>query len=243
MSRYNLEDIIAAVKAGEISETQGVELLERSAKYQESSQNSKENRLKAKMGFIDANVASNRDNPEEILLERERLAELVDLWAAVEEVLTPRQLEIFMMFIECQENCAEVGRELGVTQQAVFKTIQGIRKKIQKHLGDMLNEYREVLLPPQSLKEATKPMGVGYIFEKEMKMPVESSWQTKYGRKIFYTKEICHMPEYLANTNSYSICTICEEKCTRKIEFPMQPRLSEEKEKIIKAIIARNRVA
>lgn len=243
MSRYNLEDIIAAVKAGEISEMQGLELLERSAKYQESSQNSKEYRLKARIGFIDANISSNKDNPEEILLERERLSELIDLWAEVEKVLTSRQMEIFRLFVENRGSYSEVGRIAGISKPVVFKTIQSIRKKIQKHLGDMVDEYREILLPPQSLQEATKPMGVGYIFEKEMKMPIGSSWQTKHGRKVWKTKEICHIPEYLANTNSYSICTICEEKCTRKIEFPVQPRLSEEKEKIIKAIIARSRVA
>ena len=72
------------------------------------------------------------------------------------------------------------------------------------------------MLLPQIAQEAQKALGVGQPFEQEMKLAVGSSWQTRFGRKVFKTQTACHMPEYLHNTNSDSVCTLCGKKCSRR---------------------------
>ena len=104
MARYTIEDIISAVQAGEVTEQQAAGDLSRLGKYQESSQSSKETKLKMKLTFVDLSIASNKNNPEAVLLERERLTELLELWQRMETALTARQLEILKAYLQCGKN-------------------------------------------------------------------------------------------------------------------------------------------
>lgn len=106
MARYTIEDIISAVQAGEVTEQQAAGDLSRLGKYQESSQSSKETKLKMKLTFVDLSIASNKNNPEAVLLERERLTELLELWQRMETALTARQLEILKAYLQCGKKCS-----------------------------------------------------------------------------------------------------------------------------------------
>ena len=201
MARYTIEDIISAVQAGEVTEQQAAGDLSRLGKYQESSQSSKETKLKMKLTFVDLSIASNKNNPEAVLLERERLTELLELWQRMETALTARQLEILKAYLQCGKNTMAAARSLGISQPVIFKTIKSVRQKLQNRFGIRLKAFKEILLLPQIAQEAQKALGVGQPFEQEMKLAVGSSWQTRFGRKVFKTQTACHMPEYLHNTN------------------------------------------
>lgn len=242
MARYTIEDIIRAVQSGEVTEQQAAGDMSRLGKYQESSQSSKETKLKTKLTFIDLGIASNKSNPEAVLLERERLSELLDLWQKMENSLTPRQMEILTAYLRCGKNTMAAARSLGISQPVIFKTIKNIRRKLQNRFGKKISEFKEILLLPQTLPEAQKPMGVGQPFEQEMKLAVGSSWQTRFGRKVFKTKTQCHMPEYLQNTRSHSLCTLCDKKCTRRDMFSEVPQMQSWKKERLEMIFTANRV-
>lgn len=242
MARYTIEDIICTVQAGEMTEQQAAGDLNRLGKYQESSQSSKETKLKMKLAFINLGIASNKNNPEAVLLERERLAELLDLWQKMETALTARQLEILQAYLRSGKNTMAAARSLGISQPVIFKTIKSVRQKLQNRFGSRLNNFKEILLLPQAAQEAQKALGVGQPFEQEMKLAVGSSWQTRFDRKVFKTKTMCHMPEYLQHTNSNSVCTLCDKKCTRREMRTETPLLQPWKQDRLEQIIAANRV-
>ena len=200
MARYTIEDIISAVQAGEVTEQQAAGDLSRLGKYQESSQSSKETKLKMKLTFVDLSIASNKNNPEAVLLERERLTELLELWQRMETALTARQLEILKAYLQCGKNTMAAARSLGISQPVIFKTIKSVRQKLQNRFGIRLKAFKEILLLPQIAQEAQKALGVGQPFEQEMKLAVGSSWQTRFGRKVFKTQlpvicpNICIIP-------------------------------------------------
>lgn len=242
MARYTIDDIICAVKAGALSERQAAGDLLRLCKYQESSQSSKEHKLKLRLAFIEQGIASNKNNPESVLLERERLSELLCLWNKIEAALTGRQMEILKVYLRSGENTMAAARNLNISQPVIFKTIKNVRQKLQSRFGKKLGDFKEILLLPQAVPEVQKALGVGQPFEQEMKLAVGSSWQTRFGRKVFKTKTMCHMPEYLQNTRSHSQCTLCDKKCTRRdmlVEAPVMPPWKKER---IENIIVANRV-
>lgn len=170
MARYTIEDIISAVQAGEVTEQQAAGDLSRLGKYQESSQSSKETKLKMKLTFVDLSIASNKNNPEAVLLERERLTELLELWQRMETALTARQLEILKAYLQCGKNTMAAARSLGISQPVIFKTIKSVRQKLQNRFGIRLKAFKEILLLPQIAQEAQKALGVGQPFEQEMKL-------------------------------------------------------------------------
>ena len=243
MARYTIEDIISAVQAGEVTEQQAAGDLSRLGKYQESSQSSKETKLKMKLTFVDLSIASNKNNPEAVLLERERLTELLELWQRMETALTARQLEILKAYLQCGKNTMAAARSPGISQPVIFKTIKSVRQKLQNRFGIRLKAFKEILLLPQIAQEAQKALGVGQPFEQEMKLAVGSSWQTRFGRKVFKTQTACHMPEYLHNTNSDSVCTLCGKKCSRREMRTERPLLQPWKKDRLEQIIAANRVS
>lgn len=148
MARYTIEDIISAVQAGEVTEQQAAGDLSRLGKYQESSQSSKETKLKMKLTFVDLSIASNKNNPEAVLLERERLTELLELWQRMETALTARQLEILKAYLQCGKNTMAAARSLGISQPVIFKTIKSVRQKLQNRFGIRLKAFKEILLLP-----------------------------------------------------------------------------------------------
>ena len=219
MARYTIEDIISAVQAGEVTEQQAAGDLSRLGKYQESSQSSKETKLKMKLTFVDLSIASNKNNPEAVLLE------------------------ILKAYLQCGKNTMAAARSLGISQPVIFKTIKSVRQKLQNRFGIRLKAFKEILLLPQIAQEAQKALGVGQPFEQEMKLAVGSSWQTRFGRKVFKTQTACHMPEYLHNTNSDSVCTLCGKKCSRREMRTERPLLQPWKKDRLEQIIAANRVS
>lgn len=243
MARYTIEDIIRAVQAGEVTERQAAGDLNRLGRYQESSQSSREAKLKMKLAFVAHGIASHKNNPEAVLLERERLTELLDLWCKMAAALTARQLEILTAYLQCGENTMAAARRLSISQPVIFKTIKSLRQKLQNKFGRKLSDFKEILLLPPTAAAVQKALGVGQPFEQEMKLAVGSSWQTRFGRKVFKTRTVCHMPEYLQHTNSNSVCTLCDKKCTRREMRTEKPVLQTWKQERLELIITANRVS
>lgn len=156
---------------------------------------------------------------------------------------TAGNLEILKAYLQCGKNTMAAARSLGISQPVIFKTIKSVRQKLQNRFGIRLKAFKEILLLPQIAQEAQKALGVGQPFEQEMKLAVGSSWQTRFGRKVFKTQTACHMPEYLHNTNSDSVCTLCGKKCSRREMRTERPLLQPWKKDRLEQIIAANRVS
>ena len=243
--KLELEDIIEATKKGQISEQEAMRRLDVEFSYKQQSEDIKEYAKTKKYNErnIDNLIASHTSDPADIILERERLNTICDLWEQLQTVLTERQVEILTAFVETNGNYSDIARRYDINRQSINDILNSIRKRVSKLDINFLDLCKEALTPAQSTFVAVKPSGMGQPYEREMCLPVGSSWQTRFGKQVYTVKNICHIPEYLTNTNSDSICTICEYKCTRLKEFPEQPKPSQEHQDKIMAIIAKNRIA
>lgn len=243
--KLELEDIIEATKKGQISEQESIQKLNVEFSYKQQSEDIKEYAKTKKYNErnVGTLITSHTSDPADIVLEKERLNTICDLWEQLQTVLTERQVEILTAFVETNGNYSDIARRFNITKAGVNKTLKLIRGHVSKLDVDFLDLCKEALTPAQSTFVAVKPSGMGQPYEREMCLPIGSSWQTRFGKQVYTTKNICHIPEYLTNTNSDSICTICEFKCTRLKEFPEQPKPSQEHQDKIMAIIAKNRVA
>lgn len=178
-------------------------------------------------------------SPEEILIKKENYNEKMELIAEIKRLLTPKQLEVFSMFVETQNEC-ETARRLQCSREPVHTLLRRIRHKLSKKLGSKLDMLKESLLPTIHVNLHIKPMSLGQPYEQVMELPIDMKWQGAYGIKQNKKSKVCGIPEYLEQTKSGSVCNICEDKCTRKESFPAMPERSKESLDKFMAIIDAN---
>jgi DNA-directed RNA polymerase specialized sigma24 family protein len=178
-------------------------------------------------------------SPEDAYINKENEKERDELINIINSTLTRTQLKTFKVYMETL-NIRETARKLRKSEPVVFRAITAARKKILSCLGDRLEDFKAALLPEQSRRIAHKPIGMGHPYEHEMALAEGLSWQGAYGVKKYTRSCPCHIPEYLQDTKSDSICTICEESCTRKDEFPQYRYVSKEHQDEIDAITLAN---
>lgn len=178
-------------------------------------------------------------SPEDIYINKENEKERDELINIINSTLTRTQLKTFKVYMETL-NIRETARKLRKSEPVVFRAITAARKKILSCLGNRIEDFKAALLPEQSRRIAHKPVGMGQPYEQEMALADGLSWQGAYGIKRYTKSCPCHIPEYLQDTKSGSICTICEESCTRKDEFPQYRYVSKEHQDEIDAITLAN---
>lgn len=236
------DNIVNAAKNGLISANDASEMLERLAKYDESRFKDRDRmivRRYSNIHNIDCEVDYN--SPEEILIQKEKQKEADEVYKIIRVALS--EYEYFILNESTYKSLREIGERLNLSEQYLSKLLQDIRAKVIAAMGDKAETYKLSFQEPQSVNTPNEPPSMGFPYEQEMKLPLDMTWQGKYGSVREKRKDLkCRIPEYLAGCGSMSICTICDEKCSRKECFPEQPELSEEKKAIIMSIIDNNTV-
>ena len=234
------DNIVNAAKNELISAEDATAMLERLAKYDESRFKDKDHQIVRRYSNnygVDYEIDYN--SPEEILIKKEKQKEAEEVYKIIRVALS--DYEYFILNESTYKSQESIGQALALSQQEISKKLQKIKTKVIAAMGDKAETYKLTFQEPQSVNTPGNPPAAGFPYEQEMKLPFGLSWQGKYGTDRQWKKDQkCHIPEYLAGSGS--ICTICEEKCSRKECFPKQPELSDEKKAIIMAIIDKNTV-
>lgn len=236
------DNIVNAAKDGRISAEDATAMLERLAKYDESRFKDKDYQIVRRYSNnygVDYEIDYN--SPEEILIKKEKQKEAEEVYKIIRVALS--DYEYFILNESTYKSLRDIGESLALSEPYLVKYLKKIRAKVIAAMGDKAETYKLTFQEPQSVNTPGNPPAAGFPYEQEMKLPFGLSWQGKYGTDRQWKKDQkCHIPEYLAGCGSVSICTICEEKCSRKECFPKQPELSDEKKAIIMAIIDKNTV-
>lgn len=218
-------------------------MLERLAKYDES--RFADNDSKITRRYINNyNVGDDIDynSPEEVLIRKEKQQEAEEIYKIIRVALS--DYEYFILNESTYRSLRDIGESLAVSEPYLVKYLKKIKEKVIAAMGTKVEAYKETFQEPQSIATPNAPVSMGCPYEMEMKLPLFMTWQGKYGSfKELKKTQVCRIPEYLAGCNGAGvICTICEEKCTRKECFPKIPELPEEKKAVIMAIIDKNTV-
>ena len=236
------DNIVNAAKDGRISAEDATAMLERLAKYDESRFKDKDHQIVRRYSNnygVDYEIDYN--SPEEILIKKEKQKEAEEVYKIIRVALS--DYEYFILNESTYRSLRDIGESLALSEPYLVKYLKKIRAKVIAAMGDKAETYKLTFQEPQSVNTPGNPPAAGFPYEQEMKLPFGLSWQGKYGTDRQWKKDQkCHIPEYLAGCGGVAICTICEEKCSRKECFPKQPELSDEKKAIIMAIIDKNTV-
>ena len=236
------DNIVNAAKNELISAEDASEMLERLAKYDESRFRDKDRQILRRYSNnygVDYEIDYN--SPEEVLIQKEKQKEAEEVYKIIRVALS--DYEYFILNESTYKSTYDIGKALALDHSTVLRKLQKIKAKVIAAMGDKAEIYKETFQEPQKISSPSDPISLGQPYEAEMKLPKGMSWQGKYGTDRQWKKDLkCRIPEYLEGCGGISICTICEEKCSRKECFPKQPELSEEKKAIIMAIIDKNTI-
>lgn len=214
------------------------------AAYENSYQKTKQNKIFNRLSLT-YNDISFSDSPEEILLEKEKRAEKMAFACIVRSELTGKEYKLLLGSTKMSQR--EIAERLCISQPAVIKQLNKIRKKVIDSIRDKFKQdpenYSQLFNQIPTLHTPKQPIGMGQPYEAEMRLPLDMSWQGMYGRVIQMKKEECKIPEYFKSSKIDSICNICKQKCTRKESFPPYSNpLPQWKRDIINRIIAENTI-
>lgn len=173
----------------------------------------------------DERYLSYKQNPEEILIDKERKQTIKDFWLRLKERLTETEMETLMVFIETGNKGRETARRLGKDEKQVRRNMGYIQKKACKLLEEMgltADDIKDVLRPEINLGSPRHCTGVGYPFEKYLSLAPGKRWTFRWGSERVSINKPCMIPEYLKASGCDGICNICceSETCKRLDAFP-----------------------
>lgn len=236
------DNIVNAAKNGLISAEDATAMLERLEKYDESRFKGEDHKLVRRYSNnygVDYEIDYN--SPEEVIIQKEKQREAEEVYKIIRVALS--DYEYFILNESTYKSLDSIGEALAIPKTTLWEKLQKIKAKVIATMGDKAEMYKLTFQEPQSVNTPNDPPSMGFPFEQEMKLPLGMTWQGKYGSNRQWKKnQHCKIPEYLNSSGSVSICTICEEKCSRKECFPKQPELSKEKQAVIMAIIDKNTI-
>lgn len=168
---------------------------------------------------------SYKDNPEQILLEKERKDFVERFVGLLKAELSPTDMAYISEYMIFSNNASEASRKLGVSHTTIIDALGRAKKKALQLLEDMgmeVGDLKEYFRPNISNFHTQSASSVGYPSESYMKLPARRTWTLRFGSERFTTKKTCLMPEFLKASNCKCICNICNNdyKCTRKDAFP-----------------------
>lgn len=236
------DNIVNAAKDGRISAEDATAMLERLEKYQTSTWEHDDFRLiRRYANNLGLYNEIDYNSPEEVVIQKEKQREAEEVYKIIRVALS--DYEYFILNESTYKSLDSIGEALAIPKTTLWEKLQKIKAKVIAAMGDKAETYKITFQEPQSINTPNDPPSMGFPYEQEMKLPRGMSWQGKYGTETTWKKnQHCNIPEYLAGSGSVSICTICEEKCSRKECFPKQPELSKEKQAVIMAIIDKNTI-
>ncbi len=166
-----------------------------------------------------------KQNPEEILLDKERNDTIKTFWSMLRKRLSRKEFNTLMMFIAMNNKVRKTGRYMNIDEKQVRRNIGYIQRKAKElmdELGLTVDDMKDYLKPQINLNLPHKSRGVGYPFEKYLSLPKNKRWTFRFGSVKSPINKTCMIPEYLKASGSNAICNICSESktCTRCDAFP-----------------------
>jgi|GEM_PF-5269733 len=163
--------------------------------------------------------------PEDILVEQERLEEIIQLVLFIKNTLSEKEFDILWLSTVEGWTQDKIAKKYNTYQ----KNISRILKKTQKCCLRLLSNptiLSSLFREPQSKLEAHSPESIGYPYEFLQDINDGGEWKNcgRSGKK-YYTKSKCALPEYFEGAfgDSTTVCSLCYDDwgvnhCTRQEE-------------------------
>lgn len=181
-------------------------------------------------------------SPEEILIQKEKMEFIIEVYRSVQETLSQSEFEDFMGYVLKEKTYYDIGWRKTEENEVLTKkqkenlrkrrTTRGYRriKEIKTKLKKLANTRgyllcKDFLLNPESNKEADVPkQQLGWMCTRLQKTNMGGQWSYNTDRKQKEYKPVikCTVPEYLTfsfNNENTPVCSMCGIKCSRKSYF------------------------
>lgn len=168
-------------------------------------------------------------SPLDVLVAREKMQMVIDIYKEIAKVLSAEDLEILMMWIRDNRVYSDIGGhirgEVVTNDNKVKLKMVGKRRivKIKKELGYNVTYHlyiiwKQILLDESSMNEAWTPKEhIGWLCTTLQKINNGGYWGVRDGYKEYKSKSICLIPQYLEESfGTKVICTYCGKRCSRK---------------------------
>lgn len=157
--------------------------------------------------------------PEEILIERERCNDVLDMLKLARRIIGDRDYQILCRYVIDNATQETIAKEFSLTQSTISTILDNICVRIsdasKKYSYDML---KETIIAPQSVLEAHACETRGYPYEFLQDVNVGGMWKTtaRTNKQKFVSQNRCMLPEYFEQSfkDSNTVCNICE-NCDR----------------------------
>ena len=160
-------------------------------------------------------------SPEDLLIEKERLASIVRFLSFVKSTIGSIPFQIFVEFVIFKESQSSLAEKYHCSRSGISMSIWRSRLKVYEALEllpskkVLLQECYDSLVYSSPIIEHDKSSKIGFVFESLRSVCVDSYWRVnpKTKKKRFVCKTRCMLPEYINNPDV--VCTLCK-KCSRK---------------------------
>jgi len=165
-------------------------------------------------------------SPEEILIERETLLNVIDFLPRAIELLDDIDREVITLYIVEGWTLQQIGNKLKITHQAVSDRLRKIPTKIQKNFVKLTCKNgivnilsREDFVPEEGIPfHAGGLTSLGFPFQLLSNCSDKGYWGQIDYQKAYKSKTKCLIPEYFYESfgDNETTCTICDgKKCKR----------------------------
>ena len=183
----------------------------------------------------DERYLSYKQNPEEILIDKERNQAIKDFWIELKKRLSKKEFDTLMVFVGTGNKVRETGRRLDIDKKQVQRNMGYVQKKAKALLEEMgltVDDMKDIIRPQINLGMARHSQGVGYPFEKYMALAKNKRWTFRFGSLKMPINKPCMIPEYLKASGCDCVCNICCESdtCKRTDAYPENGETEEQKE-------------
>ena len=161
-------------------------------------------------------------SPLEVLVERESRQEIIYILNAIDKYLDPDDRKILELWVIDGKDQKQIGEILGLTQQAISYRIRVMPDKIARHVCEIPFfdlYYQSELFTEKPYQTHNQTNLLGFPFEHLSKLGNGGYWGQYKGRKVYQSRSICKVPEYLAGAfDDKTVCTYCK-RCKRRDAF------------------------
>lgn len=183
----------------------------------------------------DERYLSYKQNPEEILIDKERNQAIKDFWVELKNRLSEKELDYLFAYIGNDNNGRKTARYFDVGENNVRYYMNKIQKKAKillEEMGLTVDDMKDIIRPQINLGMARHSQGVGYPFEKYMALAKNKRWTFRFGSLKMPINKPCMIPEYLKASGCDCVCNICCESdtCKRTDAYPENGETEEQKE-------------
>ena len=183
----------------------------------------------------DERYLSYKQNPEEILIDKERNQAIKDFWVELKKRLSKKEFDTLMVFVGTGNKVRETGRRLGIDKKQVQRNMGYVQKKAKELLEEMgltVDDMKDIIRPQINLGMESHSKGVGYPFEKYMALAKNKRWTFRFGSLKMPINKPCMIPEYLKASGCDCVCNICCESdtCKRTDAYPENGETEKQKE-------------